>query len=48
MFGNYIYQKSRIIQKKIYSSDYKHKYLLTMLVFNGRVISKSTIEITQK
>lgn len=47
MFGNYnISEENKIIQKKIYSKDYKHKYLVTKIVSNGKVVSKSKIEIT--
>ena len=42
MNGNY---RVKLIQKKIYSADYKHKYLITMLLLAGKVISKSVIEI---
>ena len=38
----------KIIQKKIYSKDFRHKYLITILLNNGEIISKSKIEITQK
>ena len=48
MFGNYIKTNSKIVQKKVYSKDYKHKYLITTMIFNGKVISKSKIEITEK
>lgn len=48
MFGNYIKANSKIIQKKTYSNDYKHKYLITIMIFNGKVISKSKIEISEK
>ena len=47
MFGNYIKSKAEIIQKKTYSKDYKHKYLITKMIFNGKVISTSKIEITE-
>ena len=37
----------KIIQKKTYSKDFKHKYLITFLLNNGIVVSKSIIEITK-
>ena len=45
MFGSYKSQKI-IIQKIVFSNDYKRKYLITMYVSFGRVISKSVIDIT--
>lgn len=47
MFGNYIKTNSKIIQKKVYSKDYKHKYLITVMIFSGKVVSKSKIEISE-
>lgn len=48
MFRDYINKNSKVIQKKIYSKDYKHKYLITEIVLFGKVISKSIIDITKK
>ena len=46
-FGDYIKNNSKIVQKKIYSKDFKHKYLMTWIILDGKVISKSKIEITK-
>lgn len=44
MFGN-----AKIInllrQKYVYSSDYKHRYLLTEIILFGKRVSKSMIEV---
>ena len=45
--GYLIKNDVKIVQKKTYSKDFKHKYLITLLLNNGTVISKSTIEITK-
>ncbi len=48
MFGDYVGRKSKMIQKKVYSKDYKRKYLITEIVLFGKVISRSKIDITEK
>ena len=41
------YDKSNteVIQKRVWSKDYKHEYLISKLVLLGRVIAMSKIEI---
>lgn len=48
MFRDCINQNSKIVQRKVYSKDYKYKYLITEIVLFGKVISKSVINITKK
>lgn len=45
MFGDYIKQNTETIQKRVWSKDYKHEYLVTKLVLLGKVIATSKIEI---
>ena len=45
MFGNCVSENSKMIQRKSYSKDFRHKYLITEIVLFGKVISKSVIEI---